>query len=120
MICLMGSYCCTTSINSNTVATGVHISREVFVQQLKPIAWLLYRPQGANQAAAAAKLGYPTYFVGNVGDDSYADPLRDALQSAGVKLDYVKSVPGPTGTAVILLQHSGQSMCLAHISNEPT
>lgn len=67
--------------------------------------------QGANQAAAAAKLGYPTYFVGNVGQDSYAEPLRAALQSAGVKLDYLQSVPGPSGTAVILLQSSGECSC---------
>lgn len=64
--------------------------------------------QGANQAAAAAKLSYPTYFLAQVGSDSYAAPLQAALADAGVRLEHLKSVLGPTGTAVILLQASGE------------
>lgn len=30
--------------------------------------------QGANQAAAAARLGYPTFFVGQVGAPAHAMP----------------------------------------------
>lgn len=63
--------------------------------------------KGANQAAAAAKLGWPTYLVGQLGTDSNADALQAALQSAGVQLQHVTRVPGPSGTAVILLQNSG-------------
>lgn len=63
--------------------------------------------QGANQAAAAAKLGQLTFFVGAVGSDSYAAPLRQALGDAGVRLDHLAAVPGPSGTAVILLQDGG-------------
>lgn len=44
--------------------------------------------KGANQAAAAALLDYPTYFVGQVGDDSHATMLRKALEDSGVQLDY--------------------------------
>jgi ribokinase len=63
--------------------------------------------KGANQAAAAAKLGWPTYLVGQLGADSNADALEAALRAAGVDLQHVQRVEGPSGTAVILLQGSG-------------
>ncbi|KAI8473299.1 MAG: Ribokinase-like protein [Monoraphidium minutum] len=68
--------------------------------------------KGANQAAAAARLGYPTYFIGEAcatGTDAYAAPLRDALAGCGVRLDYLGATEGPSGTAVILLQPSGEN-----------
>eukprot|EP00878_Enallax_costatus_P007124 GHUV01007467.1.p1 GENE.GHUV01007467.1~~GHUV01007467.1.p1 ORF type:complete len:382 (+),score=99.86 GHUV01007467.1:2601-3746(+) len=64
--------------------------------------------KGANQAVAAAKLGYPTFFIGNVGNDSYAQPLAEALESAGVTT-VLQVVPGPTGSATILLQKNGEN-----------
>jgi ribokinase len=63
--------------------------------------------KGANQAAAAAKLGWPTFLVGQLGNDSNADALESALGAAGVQLQHVQRVEGPSGTAVILLQGSG-------------
>jgi ribokinase len=66
--------------------------------------------KGANQAAAAAKLGWPTALVGQLGQDSNADELQAALQAAGVDLQHVSRVDGPSGTAVILLQASGGSL----------
>jgi ribokinase len=68
--------------------------------------------KGANQAAAAAKLGYPTLLVGQLGRDSNAGALRDALAAAGVQLQHVRTVDGPSGTAVILLQSSGVRACV--------
>lgn len=66
--------------------------------------------KGANQAAAAARLGYPTYFVGQMGkDDPNAGLLRTALLGCGVKLDHVREVDGPCGTALILLQAGGEN-----------
>lgn len=66
--------------------------------------------KGANQAAAAARLGYPTYFVGQMGrDDPNASLLRTALLECGVKLDHVREVDGPCGTALILLQKGGEN-----------
>eukprot|EP00775_Hariotina_reticulata_P011051 gene11051-11206_t len=67
------------------------------------------QPRGANTAAAAAKLGYPTYFVGHIGTDSNAGPLQEALATAGVNLDHLKAVQGPSGTAIILLQPKGEN-----------
>jgi ribokinase len=63
--------------------------------------------KGANQAAAAARLGYPTYFIGATGTDSNAALLRAALADCGVRLDHLRQTEGPSGTAVILLQPSG-------------
>ncbi|BDA46191.1 Ribokinase [Coccomyxa sp. Obi] len=65
--------------------------------------------KGANQAAAAARLEHPTYMIGQVGTDANAALLRDALSDAGVRLDHLREVHGPTGTAVILLQPSGEN-----------
>jgi ribokinase len=78
------------------------------LQLLTPAFTALSLLQGANQAATAAKLSYPTYFLGKVGTDSYTAPLRAALAGAGVRLDHLQEVPGPSGTAVILLQASGE------------
>jgi hypothetical protein len=66
--------------------------------------------KGANQAAAAARLGFPTYFVGATGTDAYAPPLRAALAGCGVRLEHVRETEGPSGTAVILLQPSGGAL----------
>ncbi|KAK9906897.1 hypothetical protein WJX75_009892 [Coccomyxa subellipsoidea] len=68
--------------------------------------------KGANQAAAAARLQHPTYIIGQVGKDANASLLRDALSDAGVRLDHLKEVNGPSGTAVILLQPSGENSIL--------
>ena len=42
-----------------------------------------------------------------VGSDANADMLRAALTDSGVDLEHLRQIPGPTGTAVILLQPSG-------------
>ncbi|CAM6123005.1 unnamed protein product [Calypogeia fissa] len=65
--------------------------------------------KGANQAACAACLSYPTYFVGQVGKDSFGPLVRDALQSCSVKLDHLNIVAGPTGHAVVMLQPGGKN-----------
>uniref|UniRef100_A0A7S0X1M1 Ribokinase n=1 Tax=Chlamydomonas leiostraca TaxID=1034604 RepID=A0A7S0X1M1_9CHLO len=65
--------------------------------------------KGANQAAAAAKLGYPTYFVGQIGTDANAPLLKAAMREAGADLAHLKDVPGPSGTALILLQANGEN-----------
>jgi ribokinase len=57
--------------------------------------------KGANQAVAAAKLGYPVAIVGNVGSDEFGRQLRTGLQEAGVDTTYVNTVEGPSGVALI-------------------
>jgi len=65
--------------------------------------------KGANQAAAAARLGLTTRFAGRFGNDAFAAPLRAALAGAGVDLTPSRDVPGPTGQAFILLQKGGEN-----------
>jgi ribokinase len=66
--------------------------------------------KGANQAAAAARAGYPTYFIGQFGkDDPNATLLRGALTDCDVDLSHSQDVPGPCGTALILLQAGGEN-----------
>ncbi len=65
--------------------------------------------KGANQAAAAAKVGYPTSFVGRVGSDAFAPALRSDLRAAGVDDALLTAVPGPSGQAYILLQKGGEN-----------
>ena len=66
--------------------------------------------KGANQAACGGKLSYPTYFVGQVGDDAHGKLLTQALENGGVCLDRLSTVDAsPTGHAVVMLQSDGQN-----------
>ena len=65
--------------------------------------------KGANQAVAAARLGYPTEMVGAGGDDVFGQALLDNLHSANVGTAAVARVAGPSGVAPILLAANGEN-----------
>lgn len=65
--------------------------------------------KGANQAVAAARLGYPVQFVGKVGDDVYGPQLVDNLSRAGVDTSAMTAAPGSSGLAPIFLAENGQN-----------
>lgn len=65
--------------------------------------------KGANQAVAAARLGYPVQFVGHVGDDVYGPQLIENLSRAGVDTLALSPVPGSSGLAPIFLAENGQN-----------
>lgn len=65
--------------------------------------------KGANQAVAAARFGAPTSMVGCVGEDLFADLTRDSLAGHGVRTEWVRQVPGPTGVAHIRVDRAGQN-----------
>lgn len=66
--------------------------------------------KGANQAACGGKLAYPTYFVGQVGEDAHGKLVTEALKGGGVHLDHLSTVSAaPTGHAVVMLQSDGQN-----------
>ncbi|GAA1978207.1 ribokinase [Amycolatopsis minnesotensis] len=65
--------------------------------------------KGANQAVAAARFGAPTSMVGCVGEDLFADLTRDSLAGHGVRTQWVRQVPGPTGVAHIRVDRHGQN-----------
>jgi ribokinase len=65
--------------------------------------------KGANQAVAAAKLGYPVSMVGNVGNDVFGTQLRTGLEDAGVDTTYVTTVEGASGVALITTGRRGEN-----------
>src|SRR4051794_463083 len=65
--------------------------------------------KGANQAVAAARLGYPVQFLGHVGDDAYGSQLIQNLSEAGVDTTFLTPVPGSSGLAPIYLAENGQN-----------
>ncbi|MHB1960487.1 MAG: ribokinase [Acidobacteriaceae bacterium] len=65
--------------------------------------------KGANQAVAVARLGYPAEMIGMVGSDLFGVQLRLNLQRAGVGVDGVAIMEGPTGTAAITVASSGEN-----------
>jgi ribokinase len=72
---------------------------------------LNYAPggKGGNQAVAAARAGARVQFVGAVGDDAAAEPLRAHLLANGVGLDATVAVPGPSGTAIIVVDAGAEN-----------
>jgi ribokinase len=65
--------------------------------------------KGANQAVAAARLGYPVQMVGMVGEDVFGQALLDNLTAAGVGTAAVERVSGPSGVAPILVADNGEN-----------
>lgn len=65
--------------------------------------------KGANQAVAIARLGYPVEMVGAVGEDVFGDALLKNLTSAGVGVDAIARVDGPSGVAPILVAANGEN-----------
>jgi ribokinase len=70
--------------------------------------------KGANQAAAAARIGRGVHMVGRVGADAAGDRQLAALADAGVNVGRVQRTPGvPTGSATIPVeQGSGENLIL--------
>ncbi len=65
--------------------------------------------KGANQAVAAARLGYPVSMIGNVGNDAFGTQLRSGLAEAGVNTEHVETVEGSSGTALIITGPNGEN-----------
>ncbi len=59
--------------------------------------------KGANQAAAAGKLGANVYMGGLVGNDSFGADMINNLKNQGVNVDNVRVVEGSSGVAVIIV-----------------
>lgn len=65
--------------------------------------------KGANQAAAAARLGGSARMIGAVGNDDAGREMLDALTSAGVEVADVARRSIPTGTALIVVDSDGEN-----------
>jgi ribokinase len=66
--------------------------------------------KGANQAAAAARLGARTVFVGMVGDDELGREARADLEEAGVDASRLGIGDSPTGVAGIVVGRGGENL----------
>jgi ribokinase len=66
--------------------------------------------KGANQAVAAARAGAYVQFVGAVGDDPAAATLRTHLTANGVGTEGLLALPGPSGTAVVVVDSVGENL----------
>lgn len=66
--------------------------------------------KGGNQAVAAARLGAKTAFVGALGDDIFGDEARAALSAEGIDLAGLRTLPGATGVALILVDNRGENL----------
>lgn len=65
--------------------------------------------KGGNQAVAAARAGASVALVAAVGDDPAAGLLRNHLRTNGVSADALSGVPGPSGSAVIVVDVIGEN-----------
>ncbi|UVI34991.1 PfkB family carbohydrate kinase [Brevibacterium spongiae] len=65
--------------------------------------------KGANQAAAAARLGARTRMVGAVGADAEGRAMVRALRAAGVRTDAIAEADTETGTALIMVDAQGEN-----------
>jgi ribokinase len=65
--------------------------------------------KGANQAVAAARLGYRVEMAGAVGEDVFGQALLDNLAAAGVGTAAVERVAGPSGVAPITVADNGEN-----------
>ena len=66
--------------------------------------------KGANQAAAAARLGARAILVGRVGDDDLGRGARAELEALGVDVTFLGEGAEPTGVALILVDVAGENL----------
>jgi ribokinase len=65
--------------------------------------------KGANQAVAAARLGYPVAMVAKVGDDTYGQALIENLRRAGVETAAMSQAAGSSGLAPMFVADDGMN-----------
>lgn len=68
--------------------------------------------KGLNQSIALAKAGAAVYHAGCIGEDG--EVLRKTLTEEGVQTDYLKTLPGKTGHAIIQVDQTGQNCILLY------
>jgi ribokinase len=66
--------------------------------------------KGGNQAVAVAQAKSAVSFISGVGDDAYAEQALSSLKAFGVNTSGVLRKQGPTGTAFIFVEESGENL----------
>ena len=98
------------SLNVDLVAQVPHLPRAgetIMAESLQTFPG----GKGANQAAAAARLGGNVAIIGRVGSDAFGAMLLESLARDGVDISGVARDPqAPTGTALILVDPQGENV----------
>jgi ribokinase len=112
----MGRVFVAGSINMDVVATA---DRHPRVGETVSGQQVLYFPggKGANQAVAAARLGVKTTLIGRLGKDSFGAELRTFLGAQGVDLGSVREADTHSGTAIITVAASDNTIVVIPGSN---
>lgn len=96
------------SINLDLVASSAHLpaaGETVFGNAFNTF----FGGKGANQAVAAAKLGYPVIMIGKVGQDAFGSQLIDGLRQAGVDVSCIQKANCSSGVALIITDQRGEN-----------
>lgn len=112
----MGRVFIAGSINMDVVATA---DRHPRVGETVAGRQVLYFPggKGANQAVAASRLGAQTTLIGRLGRDAFGAELRTFLGAQGIDLDSVRDADTHTGTAIITVAASDNTIVVIPGSN---
>jgi len=112
----MGRVFVAGSINMDVVATA---DRHPRVGETVAGREVLYFPggKGANQAVAAARLGAKTILIGRLGKDAFGAELRAFLGAQGVDLGSVREADTHSGTAIITVAASDNTIVVIPGSN---
>ena len=77
--------------------------------------------KGSNQAIAAFRSGADVTFIGSVGNDAEGESFISLLKQEGMNTDNIRVVQGHTGTAIITLAESNNTIIIyAGANNEIT
>ncbi|MBR0685501.1 ribokinase [Bradyrhizobium manausense] len=112
----MGRVFVAGSINMDVVATA---DRHPRVGETVAGRQVLYFPggKGANQAVAASRLGAKTTLIGRLGKDAFGAELRTFLGAQGIDLGSVREADTHTGTAIITVAASDNTIVVIPGSN---
>jgi ribokinase len=99
---------CVGAINVDVVARAPRLPT-VGETILGSLVEILPGGKGANQAVAALRMGVPVTLVGAIGTDEFAEISRSFLEREGFETDWISRIEGPTGTAVIMVDKSGEN-----------
>ena len=94
------------SLHLDVIVATPHLPREDETVTGSHVTYA-FGGKGGNQAVAAARMGARCAMAGCVGEDAFAARLRAGLTEGGVDASQVRSVPGPSGMSVALLQPDG-------------
>lgn len=111
MIWIMGKVIVLGSINIDTVIRTPRYPRLGETLMANSVR-TMPGGKGANQAVAARRAGAETLFLSCVGADAQGEFYRKHLRAAGLSTEGIRRTSGPTGSATIIVEDSGNNAIL--------